>query len=280
VERNRLYMQLKKKCGRVAVIAAVTLCTWGAARAQSAGAPDGIMQPTMMAKDADPGWDVVTVRPSDPNTSQATFDVRGRHIIIGNRTVETMLLLAYGLQKNQIVGGPDWVRTERFDADGIPTVEGQPSLEQFRSMLRKLLAERFGLVTHMEQRELSAYAITIAKGGPKLTQSKADPNALQSDSDKQDGGQRSIQMSNATMAGFALELLFNIDRPVVDRTSLTGRYDFTLKWTSDDSNVPTDGSAAPSLFTAIQEQMGLKLEGVKAMTDVMLIDKVKRPGAN
>ena len=100
----------------------------------------------MMAKDADPDWDVLTVRPSNPSTSQATFDVRGRHIIIGNRTVETILLLAYGLQKNQIVGGPDWVRTERFDADGIPTVEGQPSLEQFRSMLRKLLAERFGLV--------------------------------------------------------------------------------------------------------------------------------------
>ena len=234
----------------------------------------------MMAKDADPGWEVVTVRPSDPNTSQATFDVRGRHIIIANRTVETMLLLAYGLQKNQIVGGPDWIRTERFDADGIPNVEGQPSLEQFRNMLRKLLAERFGLVTHMEQRELSVYAITIAKGGPRMTQSKADPNALQSDSDKQDGGQRSIQMSNATMAGFALELLYNTDRPVVDRTSLTGRYDFTLKWTFDDSKVPTDGSAAPGLFTAIQEQMGLKLEAVKTMTNVMLIDKMERPGAN
>ena len=273
-------MRVKKKIARVAVVAAFMLCTCIAARAQSAGAAGGIMQPTMMAKDADPGWEVVTVRPSDPNTSQATFDVRGRHIIIGSRTVETMLLLAYGLQKNQIVGGPDWIRTERFDADGIPNVEGQPSLQQFRNMLRKLLAERFGLVTHMEQRELSVYAITIAKGGPRMTQSKADPNALQSDSDKQDGGQRSIQMSNATMAGFALELLYNTDKPVVDRTSLTGRYDFTLKWTFDDSKVPTDGSAAPGLFTAIQEQMGLKLEAVKTMTNVMLIDKVERPGAN
>ncbi len=273
-------MQLNKRRARVAVLTVVVLCACGAAQAQSAGAADGIRQPTMMAKDADPDWDVLTVRPSNPSTSQATFDVRGRHIIIGNRTVETILLLAYGLQKNQIVGGPDWVRTERFDADGIPTVEGQPSLEQFRSMLRKLLAERFGLVTHMEQRALSVYAITIAKGGPRMTKSKADPNALQGDSDKQDGGQQSIQMSNATMAGFALELLLNTDRPVVDRTNLAGRYDFILKWTFDDSKAPTDGSAAPSLFTAIQEQMGLKLEAVKAMTDVMLIDKAEGPGTN
>ena len=260
--------------------AAVVLCPCEATQAQNAGVADRITQATMMAKDADPDWDVVMVRPSNPNATQATFDVRGRHILIGNRTVETILLLAYGLQKSQIVGGPDWIRTGRFDADGIPTVEGQPSLEQFRSMLRKLLAERFGLVMHMEQRELSIYAITIAKGGPRMTKSNADPNALQGDTDKQDGGQRSIQMSNATMAGFALELLFNTDRPVVDRTNLAGRYDFTLKWTFDESKAPTDGSAAPSLFTAIQEQMGLKLETVKAITDVMVIDKVERPGAN
>jgi uncharacterized protein (TIGR03435 family) len=264
----------------MAAIAVVVLGASAATQAQDAGATDGITQAKMMPKDADPDWDVVTVRPSDPNTIHATFDVRGRHIIIGNRTVETMLLLAYGLQRDQIVGGPEWLRTDHFDAEGVSTVEGEPSLEQFRNILRKLLTERFGLVTRTEQRELSVYAITIAKGGPKMEKSTADPDALQSDWDKQDGGQRSIQMRNATMGGFALELLFNTDRPVVDRTGLTARYDFTLKWTYDESKAPTDGSAAPSLFTAIQEQMGLKLEPVKAMTDVMVIDKVERPGAN
>ena len=142
-------MQLMKRWASVAEIAAVVLCACGAARAQSAGVADGITRPTMMAKDADPDWDVLTVRPSDPNTSQATFDIRGRHIIIGNRTVETILLLAYGLQKNQIAGGPDWVRTERFDADGIPNSEGQPSLEQFRSMPRQCRNGRTAAPQHV-----------------------------------------------------------------------------------------------------------------------------------
>ena len=272
-------MQRKQKWSG-AVFAALVLCAGTAARAQDANATAGRTQPAIMPKDVDPDWEVVTVRQSDPNKSEATFDVRGRHIIIGNRTVETMLLLAYGLQKNQIIGGPDWVRTQHFDADGIPNVEGQPSLDQFRGMLRKLLLERFGLKIHMEQRELLVYALTVAKGGPTMTKSKAAPDAPQGDSDSQSGGQRSIKMTNATMKGFALELLYNTDRPVVDQTRLTDRYDFTLKWTYDDSKVLSDGASAPSLFTAIQEQMGLKLDAVKAKTNVLLIDQAERPDAN
>ena len=234
----------------------------------------------MMAKDADPDWEVVTVRPSDPNARNDTFDVRGRHVIIGHRTVETMLRLAYGVQKSQIAGLPDWGTTEHFDADGIPTVEGQPNLKQFQAMLRKLLAERFGLVMHSEQRELPVYALTVAKGGPKMARSKGDPNGLPNDDDGQNGGQRSVRMENTTMGEFVLDLMFYTDRPVLDRSGLPGRWDFTLKWTADETKAPTDGSAPPSLFTAIQEQMGLKLEPVKAMADVLVVDKVERPGAN
>ena len=261
-------------------MAVVMLCAGEASRAQDAGATGSATKQTTMPKDADPDWEVLAVRPSDPNATNATFDVRGRHIIVGNRTVETMLLLAYGLQKNQIVGGPDWIRSQHFDADGIPNVEGQPSLDQFRGLLRKLLAERFGLKAHLEQRELLVYAMTVAKGGPVMTKSKADPNALQTDADKQSGGQRSIHMTNATMAGLALELLYNTDRPVLDRTGLTDRYDFTLKWTYDDSKVPADGAAPPDLFKAIQEQLGLKLDAVKTKADVLVIDSGERPEAN
>ena len=263
-----------------AEVVAVVVFAWGAAFAQDAAAGAGITQPKMMAKDADPDWDVVTVRPSDPNARNDTFDVRGRHVILGNRTVETILRLAYGVQKSQIVGLPDWGTTEHFDAEGIPNVEGQPDLKQFQAMLRKLLTERFGLAMHTEQRELSVYALTVAKGGPKLTASKGDPNGLPNDDDTENAGQATVRMKNTTMREFALDLLFHTDRPVVDRTGLNGRYDFQLKWTFDDSRAPTNGSAAPSLFTAIEEQMGLRLEPVKAMTDVLVIDKVERPGAN
>jgi uncharacterized protein (TIGR03435 family) len=252
----------------------------GSMRAQGTGAADAVTQPQMMAKDADPDWDAVSVKLSDPIKSKTTFDIRGRHIIVGNQTVETMLLMSHGLQKDQIIGGPDWVRTEHFDADGVSTVEGQPNLKQFQTMVGKLLLERFGLVTHTEQRELSVYALTVAKGGPKMTLNTSNPNGLQHATNSQNGGQKSIEEENITMDGFAVGLLFNVDRPVLNETGLTGRYDLKLKWTFDEQKAPTDGSAAPSLFTAIQEQMGLRLEQVKRMTDVMVIDKVERPGAN
>ena len=249
-------------------------------RAQDATARDGETKPQMMAKDADPDWEVATVRPSDPDRSVNTFDVRGQHVIIGNRTVETMLLMAYGVQPSQIVGAPDWVKTEHFDAEGIANVDGQPNLKQFQSLVRKLLAERFGLVMQREQRELPVYALTVGKSGPKMEKSKGDPDGLPNDDDRRNGGQRSVQMGNTTMGDLVLELLFYMDRPVVDQTGLKGRYDFTLKWTFDDSQAPTDGSAPPAIFTAIQEQIGLKLEPVRAPTDVLVVDKVERPGAN
>lgn len=263
---------------RMGLMIAVLLCWCGALCAQGAGS--GITQPRMMEKDADPDWDVVTVRPSDPNARNDTFDVRGRHVIIGYRTVETMMRMAYSVQHSQILGLPDWAKTEHFDADGVPNIEGEPNLKQFQLMVRKLLVERFGLVMHTDRRELSVYALTVAKGRSKMAKSAGDPNGLPNDSDHRNDGQRSIKMGNATMGDFVLDLMFYVDRPVVDQTGLNGRYDFTLKWTFDDSKAPTDGSAAPSLFTAVQEQMGLKLEPVKASVDVLVVDGVQRPGEN
>lgn len=249
------------------------------ARAQDAAA-GAVVQPAMMAKDANPDWEVATVKRSDPDKQGESFWVYGRHVTIGNRTVAKMLLFAYSVQKDQIAGAPEWVLTEHFDVDGVADVDGQPDAKQFREMVQKLLAERFGLRFHREQREMPVYALTVAKGGPKMAKSVGDPNGLGSDQDRENGGQRSIQTMNETMGDFTGNLLYYTDRPVLDQTGLSGRYDFTLKWTFDDSRAPTDGSAAPSLFTAVEEQMGLKLEPVKAMADVLVIEKVERPGAN
>jgi uncharacterized protein (TIGR03435 family) len=178
------------------------------------------------------------------------------------------------------VNAPDWVRSELWDAKGFADASGQPSLKQFQSLIRKLLAERFGLVEHTEQRELSVYALTVAKGGPKMEKSAGDPNGLPNENDNENGGQRTMQVENMTMRELCLLLTYFLDRPVVDRTGLAGRYDFRLRWTFDESRVPTDSSAEPTIFTAIQEQMGLKLEAVRTATDVMVIDKVQRPGEN
>jgi uncharacterized protein (TIGR03435 family) len=194
--------------------------------------------------------------------------------------VETLLLFGFGVHKTQVMNAPDWVRSERWDAKGYADVPGQPSIPQFQSLIRKLLVERFGLVEHTEKRDLSVYALTVAKGGPKFQKSAAGPNGLPDENDRENGGVRTMQTGNMTMHEFCLLMTFFMDKPVVDQTGLTGKYDFLLKYTFDESKVPTDGSAAPVIFTAIQEQMGLKLEPVKTMTDVMVIDKVERPGAN
>lgn len=253
------------------------VCVANAAWSQDA-AP---AKPQMMAKEADPGWDVVTVKPGDPNDTSAGFRVHGREVEIAQKTVESMLLYGYGIQRSQVVNAPDWIRTELWHVQGIADLPGQPSHMQIQSMVRKLLAERFGLLLHMEQREMPVYAMTVTKGGPKLEPSKDDAAGPQNESDSENAGQVTMRARNFPIGQLASVLMRNfLDRPVVDQTGLTKRYDLELKWTQDETRAPTDGSAAPVLFTAMREQLGLKLEPVKAPADVLVIDKVERPGAN
>ena len=244
--------------------------------AQDAAKPEPLK---MMAADADPDWEVTTVRPSDPNGGNDRINVRGRHIVIENESVQTMVRFAYGVQPSQIAGAPDWAKAERWDADGVPDVEGQPDVRQFQSMVRKLLAERFALKLHHEQREMPVFALTLAKGGPKLVPSKGDPNGRPRQDLGGANGRQTRKFTNTSMQDLALMLQFASDRPIMDQTGLKGRYDFQLNWTTDDTR-STEPDAPPGIFTAIQEQIGLKLEPVKAPADVLVVDRVERPGAN
>jgi uncharacterized protein (TIGR03435 family) len=235
-----------------------------------------------MAKDADPGWDVVSVKARDPNdtSNNQSLNFKGRQFVMVNRTVQGMLLFAYGLQRVQIVGAPHWIETERWDVQGVPDVPGHPSLKQMQSLTRKLLEERFGLKVHRETKELAVYAITVGKGGEKIAPSAGDPNGAPSENENSNGGVVTMRMTNMSMGEFAPDLGSFLDRPAVDQTGLTGRYDLQLKWTVDESKAPTDGSAPPGLFTAIQQQIGLKLEPVKAPVEVLVVDAVERASAN
>lgn len=233
-----------------------------------------------MPKDADPDWEVVTVRPGDPNGTSSGIRVEGRDLVVERHSVETLLLFGFGVHKTQVVNAPDWVRSERWDARGYADVAGQPSIPQFQSLIRKLLVERFGLVEHTEKRDLAVYALTVGKGGLKIEKSAGDPNGLPDENDRENGGVRTMQIGNMSMREFCLMMTFFMDKPVVDQTGLTGKYDLLLKYTFDETKVPADGTAPATIFTAIQEQTGLKLEPIKTATDVMVIDKVERPGAN
>jgi uncharacterized protein (TIGR03435 family) len=254
------------------------------------GAPAGAVPIHNMAADADPVFEVATIKPSEPNDPTDGFHTRGRHVFIENQTVNKLIAFAYGMYGKQIAGGPAWLGTDRFDIDGVPDAEGTPSLKQEQGMVKRLLAERFKLTFHQEKRELSVYAITVGKSGPKLAKSVGDLIGMPSQDADQHGTELDMRFKNMSMADFALCMQFFVDRPIVDQTGLEGRWDFMLKWTPDESQFTAigariappsnDPNAAPGLFTAIQEQIGLKLVAVKALADVIVIDHVERPSAN
>jgi uncharacterized protein (TIGR03435 family) len=241
-----------------------------------------------MAVDADPAYEVVTIKPSDPTDRGRGFQTRGRHVRAANESVNDMISFAYGVHTKQIVGGPAWFSTDHYFVDGVPDVPGEPNLAQFRSIIRKVLADRFGLRVHNEKKELSVYALMVAKGGPKMTRSVGNPNGPPDDNFSTSAW---LKETDTTMADFAKAMQMTVlDRPVVDQTGLEGRWDFLLKWTPDESQFTAigvriqprgdDPSAPPGLFTAIQEQIGLRLEAVKAPTDVLVVDSVERPSEN
>ncbi|HZQ54385.1 MAG TPA: M56 family metallopeptidase [Bryobacteraceae bacterium] len=250
--------------------------------------PEPPPRPKPMAADANPTFEVATIKPSKPGAPGKGYMVRGRKFSTLNTTLTNLITFAYGVEKRQVVGGPDWIATDKFDLDAQPDGEGQPNDKQWKRMVQKLLADRFQLKFHHEQRELPVYALVVAKSGPKLTKSQGDPNGLP-------GlfftGLGRLTCSNANMNDFASVMENGVlDRPVVNRTGLEGRYDFLLKWTPDETQfqdlgmkVPPPSNAPdapPNLFTAMQDELGLKLEPTKASVDVLVIDHLEKPSAN
>jgi uncharacterized protein (TIGR03435 family) len=241
---------------------------------------------TPMSAGANPVFDVATIKPSQYAGVSLKLSPSGLFESAGT-TLGDLIKLAYDLHSRQIVGGPSWVQTEKYDVTGKPDKPGKPSLEQLKEMVRKLLADRFQLTFNWDSRELSVYAITIAKSGAKLIENDSDPNGLWGGAGV---GPRSLGLKNITMTEFARVLMASImDRPVVDQTGLGSvRYDLALKWTPvaspsqsgrAESPVDSDG-APPDLFTAFQEQLGLKLEATRAPVDVLVSDHVEKPSAN
>jgi uncharacterized protein (TIGR03435 family) len=244
-----------------------------------------------MDPNAKPGFEVATIKPSPPNRPGKNFGFRGGHFMSRNTNLNDLIAFAYGLHSKQIVDAPAWFGTDLYDIEGKPDVEGRPSPTQMQTMVQGLLTDRFQLKFHHDKRELSVYVISVASGGPKMTKSTAGPD------DPIGFGLRGLGdlvVRNLTMAGFATWMQSGVmDKPVVDETELSDRYDFTLKWTPDESQfaqfrgtgavVPTptdDPKAPPSLYTAMQEQLGLKMGPAKFPDDVIVIDHVEKPSEN
>jgi len=267
--------------GRSVVVMAILLGLRSAPLvAQTAqGVGEGPQPSKKMAADVHPAFEVATIKPSDPASEIDAFSANGRHVSSTNQSLSKILAAAYGVHMKQIVNGPSWLGTDRYDINGLADVEGEPSMKQMQEMFAKLLVDRCKLTFHKEKRELSVYVVTVGKSGAKLKASTGDPNGRPDLNSNQHGTQLTMNITNTSMANFAFVMQFFVDRPMVDQTGLEGKYDFSLRWTVDESGA-SDPNAAPGLFTAVQEQLGLKLEAVKAPADVLVIDKVERPSAN
>ena len=247
--------------------------------------------PKLMAADADPSFEVATIKPNDTGaTSMQGLRVNGRNFTTRASSLSDLVAFSYNVQLKQISGLPDWAEKDRYDLAAVPDVEGVPNAQQLRSMIRKLLADRFQLKLHTEKREMSAFVLTVGKDAPKITpnESKGPLPGLGFGPGK---GGINLGVHNGTMddfTGFLQQLV--LDRPVVDQTGIKGRYDFTFVFTPDDSQFnghppqlpkQADGvDVAPSLFEAIQAQLGLKLEAKKTMVDTIVVDHVEKPSAN
>jgi uncharacterized protein (TIGR03435 family) len=207
-------------------------------------------------------------------------------------SVTDLLKFSYDLHPRQITGGPSWMESEKFDVEGKPDQPGIPTVDQLKAMIQKLLADRFSLTFHREQQELSVYAISVAKTGLKIAKEETNPIPVPAFGGAPRTG---FNVRNATIEELAqvMQAQF-MDQPVVDQTGLgSQRYNFVLKWTPDpsqralgggiDPNTPPpapDLDAPPDLFTAIQQQLGLRLQNAKAPVDVLIIDKVEKPSDN
>jgi uncharacterized protein (TIGR03435 family) len=245
-------------------------------------------RPAAMPADADPSFEVATIKPSRPDTPGQSITVRGRTFNTLNQTVAGMMTFAYGLHPDQIVGGPAWMKSDRFDIQAEPEGTAMPAERHWRSMLAKLLVSRYGLTFHKDKKDLPVYALTLLRSGHKLTKNDTNPNGLPALFFR---GLGVFPVRNATMKDFCGTMqAVVLDRPVVDQTGIEGRYDFTLTWTPDETQFGGRGgqappgadsaNAPPGLFTAIQEQLGLKLEPAKQAVEVLVIDRLEKPTEN
>jgi bla regulator protein BlaR1 len=226
-------------------------------------------------------FDVASIKPSKPGTRGFSINpLPGGRFTTSNTTLKMLISTAYRIYDFQVSGGPNWLDSYRVDIQAKADAGAKP--EQLRAMLQKLLADRFGLGVHRETRELPTYALVVAKSGPKIQQSKDAEGTPEF---------RVFMRSRITAKRASLSLLTEalamlLSRPVSDKTGLQGGFEYKLEWTPDQSQtrgnddpLPPDPDR-PSIFVALQEQLGLKLESQKGPVEIIVIDRAEKPSEN
>ena len=274
---------------RILTAAAIVLCAATVATAQS----------------PDPAFDAASIKVNASGEAGGRFSTRPGELSVVNYTLRDIIRNAYGVQRYQIVGGPEWLEKDRFDITAKTGVN--PTQAQMRDMVQALLAERFKLRVHTATQNLPVYALRLARAdgrlGPKLTPAAVDCDALEAARSRGEtpvipprvgerpacGAQANpgrLLVGDYRIGAFARNLGGYVGRPVLDRTGLTERYDFELLWTPDEpppagvSVPPWYDPNGPSLPAALTEQLGLKLDATTGPVEVLVIDSAERPTEN
>lgn len=229
-------------------------------------------------------FEVATVKPTGTSFAGKTVGMPPNgDLIIRGMTLKDVIQFAYGLHPNLIVGASGWMEGERYDIVGKPEPGRLPSADELKAMLRGLLADQFKLTFHRAPKEASVYVIVLAKTGSKMKErSLIDTDASTSLSFQ---GAR-LPAKAASMPMLAEALTIVLDRPVIDGTGLRGKYDFDLAWMPEPDQFDGHGSGAPSdpnapsIFTAVQEQLGLRLDSRKVPVQSLIVDHAERPAGN
>lgn len=245
---------------------------WPICGAQTAAAPAKL-----------PSYDVSTVRPNTAGGGHVSISTNNDIFHAENVSFKDLLQDAFGIQRNLIFGIPAWAESARYDINA-KVLDAEPhqlyllTPEQRRDMYLGLYESRFGLKWHYETRIMPDYELVVAKDGPKFK-----PAAPNKGSDGVSQHNTDLTMTNMPMLGLVQNLSREVERPVVDKTGLTGKYDLHLKWSRQDSAAASDAGnpdAPPPIFTALQEQLGLKLQPGKDPVQVVVIDSLTPPTAN
>jgi len=253
--------------------------------------------PKPMAADANPSFAAATIKPSEPNArgnedeDEDGLKTEGDRFTERNHSLADLIAWSYGVHVKQVAGGPGWVDKDKYDIAAVEDGQGAPSDAQWKTMVQKLLVDRFQLSFHHEKKELSVYMLSLGKDGPKTLQKSESNDDVSQVIERAEPGKVTLTAQNTTITGFAFRWLqghFLDDRPVLDQTGLTGRFDFKLifapdpaSWEAQFSGPPKpDAYPSPDLFGAVQKELGLKLDAVKAPADVMVVDHVERPSEN
>ncbi len=223
---------------------------------------------------APPAFEVASIKPStaEPGSGSGVSTKTGRTTGT-NVTLKRCIRSAYGIPEAQIFGGPKWVDEERYDIDA--KAPGPAGDHDMSAMMQQLLAERFKLVFHRETRPLPGYALVLGKKG--LTAKPSKPDIARSTNSTR----RSIEAVGCSMGCLALKLSEVLYLPVMDATAADGQFDFKLEFTPNDLNAkPGDVAQGPTVFAALEEQLGLKLDARKVPTEVIVIDSAEKATAN